>query len=256
MQRYTVKDVARLSGVTVRTLHFYDEIGLLKLAHYGENGYRYYEKEQLLGFQQIMFYRELGVSLEQIRAILQSPEFDRLGALQSHRERMEQEIDRHRRLLRTIDDTIAELKGADAMSDQNMFQGFSAEKQEQYEKELVDTYGDGMHAKIDESKQRIKGWTREDWVASSKRWNDFLSALGAFARDGKAPDSAEVQSLMPTHHKWLEQYWTPARDSYIGLGQMYASHPDFRSQFDAVQQGLADFCAEAMRVYAERKLPQ
>lgn len=255
MHRYTVKDVARLSGVTVRTLHYYDEIGLLKPAHYGENGYRYYEKEQLLGLQQIMFYRELDVPLEKIPLILQSPEFDRLGALQTHRERMEQEVERYQRLLRTLDDTIAELKGVDTMSDQNLFQGFSAEKQERYEKELVETYGEGVKARIDESKQRMKGWTKADHDASSKRWNAFLSDLGALAKDGKTPDSAEVQALVPTHREWLEQYWTPARDSYIGLGQMYASHPDFRSQFDAVHQGLADYCAEAMRVYAERNLP-
>lgn len=255
MPTYTVREVARLAGVTVRTLHFYDEIGLLKPAYTGENGYRYYEKAELLRLQQIMFYRELNVPLDQIKAIMANPEFDRLEALQAHRERMEKEVDRYRRLLSTIDSTIAELEGATAMSDNELFAGFSEEKQRQYEKELVDRYGDGVQAKIDESKQRIKGWTKDDFQASQQRWQDFLAALGALARDGKSAGSAEVQALIPSHRAWLESYWTPVRASYIGLGQMYAEHPDFRKQFDAVHVGLADFCAEAMRIYAERELP-
>lgn len=256
MKRYTVKQVARLSGVTVRTLHFYDEIGLLKPAYYGENGYRYYEKAELETLQQVMFYRELNVPLEQIKAILARPGFDRVTALKAHRERLAGEVDRYRRLLQTIDATIAGLNGDDAMASEQMFQGFSPEKQKQYERDLVDTYGEGMQAKIDDSKRRIKGWTKADWDASSKTWNDFLAALGALARDGKPADSAEVQALIPTHRQWLEAYWTPVRESYIGLGQLYAGHPDFRAQFDAVHQGLADFCAEAMRVYAENELPE
>ena len=254
MKRYTVKEVARLSGVTVRTLHFYDEIGVLKPAYKGENGYRYYEKEQLLGLQQIMFYRELDVPLEQIKLIMSSPGFDRLATLKAHRARLEGELKRHRDLIRTIDATIAELNGKKTMANEQIFGGFSPEKQKRYEKELVERYGDGMQAKIDDSKRRIKGWKNEDFQASSARWQAFLADLGALAKAGKTPDSAEVQALIPTHRAWLESYWTPNRESYTGLGQLYASHPDFRSQFDAVHEGLADLCAEAMRVYADREL--
>ncbi len=254
MKRYTVKQVGKLSGVTVRTLHFYDEIGLLKPAYYGDNGYRYYEKDQLLTLQQILFYRELNVPLEQIKAILATPGFDRLRALKAHRARLENEVKRHRQLLRTIDGTIAELEGAKTMASEEMFSGFSPEKQKQYEKDLVDRFGPGVQTKIDESKQRVKGWTKADFEAATERWNAFLESLGVLARDGKAADSAEVQALIPEHRAWLEQYWTPVRESYIGLGRLYADHPDFRKQFDAVEPGLADFCAEAMRVYAEREL--
>ena len=254
MKQYTVKQVARLSGVTVRTLHFYDEIGLLKPAFYGENGYRYYQKEQLLGLQQILFYRELDVPLEQIKLIMASPGFDRLRTLQAHRARLENELKRYRKLIKTVDSTIAELNGKKTMASEEMFEGFSPEKQKQYEEELVDRYGDGMRAKIEDSKNRIKGWTKEDFEASTERWNAFLRELGALAEAGETPESDDVQALIPSHRAWLEPYWTPVRESYIGLGQMYAEHPDFRKQFDAVREGLADFCAEAMRVYAEREL--
>lgn len=254
MKQYTVKQVARLAGVTVRTLHFYDEIGLLTPAYKGENGYRYYEKEQLLGLQQILFYRELNVPLEQIRAIMTSPGFDRLNTLKAHRARLENELKRYRKLIRTIDGTIAELNGKKTMANEQIFEGFSPEKQKQYEKDLVERFGPGVQAKIDESKQRIKGWTKEDFQASSERWQAFLRDLGALAEAGKSPDSPEVQALIPAHRAWLEAYWKPNREAYTGLGQLYASHPDFRAQFDAVGEGLADFCAEAMRVYAEREL--
>ncbi len=173
MKRFTVNQVARLSGVTVRTLHFYDETGLLKPAYYGDNGYRYYEKEQLLTLQQILFYRELNVPLEQIKAILGTPGFDRLGALKAHRARLENEVKRHRQLLRTIDGTIAELEGAKAMASEEMFSGFSPEKQKQYEKDLVDRFGPGVQSRIDDSKRRVKGWTKADFEASTKRWNAF-----------------------------------------------------------------------------------
>ena len=208
----------------------------------------------MLELQQILFYRELDVPLEQIRAILTSPGFDRLTTLTAHRARLEAELKRYRQLIRTIDGTIAELNGAKTMANEQIFEGFSPEKQRQYEKELVDRYGDGVKTKIDESKQRIKDWTKDDFQASSEQWQAFLASLGGLAGDGKAADSGEVQALIPSHRGWLESYWTPVRESYIGLGRLYADHPDFRKQFDAVRPGLAEFCAEAMRVFAEREL--
>src|SRR5215213_1345736 len=122
---YTVKQVAELSGVSVRTLHFYDEVGLLKPAHTGANGYRYYEEPQLLTLQQILFYRELGIELRQIRQLLGRPDFQRIDALRSHREALEERIARTRRLLETIDRTIDHVEGRKPMKDEEMFAGFT-----------------------------------------------------------------------------------------------------------------------------------
>lgn len=122
---YTVKQVAEVSGVSVRTLHFYDETGLLKPAHQGTNGYRYYEEPQLLRLQQILFYRELGFELKQIRKVLDRPEFENAGALQAHREVLEENIDRTRALLNTIDNTLKHLMGDEQMKSEEMFKGFS-----------------------------------------------------------------------------------------------------------------------------------
>ena len=122
---YTVKQVAAMSGVSVRTLHFYDETDLLKPAYYGANGYRFYEEPQLLTLQQILFYRELGFELKQIKAVLGRADFEKLAALESHRLVLEKSLARTRRLLTTIDKTIEHLKGTKQMTTEEMFAGFS-----------------------------------------------------------------------------------------------------------------------------------
>ena len=122
---YTVKQVAGMSGVSVRTLHFYDETGLLKPARQATNGYRYYEEPQLLRLQQILFYRELGFELKEIRNALDRPEFENVNALQAHREVLEENIERTRALIDTIDNTLRHLKGAATMKNEEMFKGFS-----------------------------------------------------------------------------------------------------------------------------------
>ncbi len=122
---YTVKQVAAMSGVSVRTLHFYDETGLLKPARQGANGYRFYEEPQLLILQQILFYRELGFELKEIKRILERADFEKVAALESHRQVLEKSLIRTRSLLETIDKTIQHLKGTKKMKSEEMFAGFS-----------------------------------------------------------------------------------------------------------------------------------
>jgi DNA-binding transcriptional MerR regulator/quercetin dioxygenase-like cupin family protein len=122
---YTVKQVAEMSGVSVRTLHFYDEIGLLPPAYHGANGYRYYEEPQLLTLQQILFYRELGFELKDVQRILGRADFQQVAALRSHREVLEASLARTRRLLETIDATIGHLEGRTDMTSEQLFGGFS-----------------------------------------------------------------------------------------------------------------------------------
>ena len=122
---YTVKQVAALSGVSVRTLHFYDESGLLKPAYTGKNGYRFYEEPQLLTLQQILFYRDLGFALREIEELLGRPDFHRIDALRSHRNALEERLARTRRLLETIDHTIDHLEGRKPMNGKQIFAGFT-----------------------------------------------------------------------------------------------------------------------------------
>jgi DNA-binding transcriptional MerR regulator len=121
---YTVKQVAKMSGVSIRTLHFYDETGLLKPAYQGANSYRIYEEPELLKLQQILFYRELGFELKQIKQILSRDDFEVLAALKSHRELMQSKLARMHTLVETVDKTIKHLHGAEPMTSEEMFNGF------------------------------------------------------------------------------------------------------------------------------------
>jgi DNA-binding transcriptional MerR regulator len=145
---YTVKQVAEMSGVSVRTLHFYDETCLLKPAHVGTNGYRIYEEPQLLTLQQILFYRELGFELKRIREILGRADFEKVAALESHREVLQTNLARTRTLIETIDKTIEHLKGIKPMKTEDMFAGFSVAAGQDRFGENIKLDGDPVDCKL------------------------------------------------------------------------------------------------------------
>src|SRR5512138_552953 len=126
---FTVKQLSELAGVTPRTLHHYDAIGLLKPSRVGENGYRYYGEEALLRLQQILFFREMDLGLLQIKEIVDSPDFDLVTALRSHRHALQEKVGRLQGLINTVDSTIIHLVGEVDMSKKQLFAGFSEEKQ-------------------------------------------------------------------------------------------------------------------------------
>lgn len=152
---YTVKGLAKLSGVSIRMLHFYDEIELLKPSYYGENGYRYYEEEQLLMLQQILFYRELGFQLNDIRRILKSDEFNKVEALKMHKELLLQKLDHQQRLIQSIDETILYLTGEIKMEHRELYAGFDAEKQKDFEQYLIES-GKVTVAELEDSRLKMK----------------------------------------------------------------------------------------------------
>ena len=164
---YTVNKLAKLSGVSIRTLHYYDESGLLKPAYYGDNGYRYYEEEQLLMLQQILFFRQLGFQLNEIQRVLSSDDFDKIKALSSHKQILEQNLDRTHKLIKTIDKTILHLKGKAKMKDTEYFDGFDAKKQEEYEQFLIKN-GKVTQDEINKSRERVKDWKKPDWEKLNK----------------------------------------------------------------------------------------
>lgn len=137
MKMYTVKDMARLSGVSVRTLHHYDHIGLLKPAFVGENRYRYYGRDELLRLRQILLYRLFDVPLAQIAAFLDRRDADTVRALQAHRQKLVTEAERHRQMIHTVERTIAELQDDRTMPHADLYKGFSADKPSAYERSLT-----------------------------------------------------------------------------------------------------------------------
>ena len=256
MTQYTVKDVAKLSGVSVRALHHYDEIGLLKPACVGENGYRYYGREELLRLQQILFHRELEFPLEAIAAVLTAPDFDRVEALRRHRTKLAAEARRYRRLLKTLDDTLAALNGETHMNDKDIYKGFAPERQAEYEAWLVDRYGDEMTPHIAFAKARMGAWTQADHTAHQAEVEAVERGLGDALAKGLPADSDALDPLLLRHHAWVALAWKkpPTAAAYAGLADLYLGHADFRARYEAVQPGLSDYLAAAMKAYAGRAL--
>jgi len=250
---YTVKQLAGMSGVSVRTLHFYDEVGLLKPAYLGANGYRFYEEAQLLMLQQILFYRELGCELKQIKKILSRPDFDKIAALESHRKVLRKNLADTRKLIQTVDKTINHLKGAKKMKSQELFAGFSPEQQAKHEQYLIDRFGEGIKEGIAQSKARVKKWTNSDWAkvggAFAAICKDLVEVMGA----GLAADSRGAQDVIRRHYQWLKQFWTPTRESYAGHSQLIVDS-ELRKAYETYDPGLPEFAAAAMKVFAEKEL--
>lgn len=252
---YTVRDVARLSGVSVRTLHFYDGIGLLKPAAVGDNGYRYYGEAELLRLQQILSYRELGLPLNEIRTLMAEPDVDRLATLQRHRDAMTERVGRLQTLIETLDRTIAHVKGDHDMTADELYHGFAPADQAAYEDELIERYGDGARSHLAESKRRMQGWSKADFATVKADLDAMNQALTSALAAGLPTDASEVQDLIQQHYDWVCRFWTPDRDAYTGLGQLYLDHPDFQAVYAAYHPELAGYLAKAMAQYAEARLP-
>jgi DNA-binding transcriptional MerR regulator len=253
-KRYMVKGLAELSGVSVRTLRFYDEIGLFKPSYYGENGYRYYENDQLFILQQILFYRELGIELTQIQKIMSDPKFDKVKALQAHREVLEKENQRTQNLIDTIDKTLAHLQEEAPMADSEIYKGFDEEKQAEYEEYLIENYGDQARHNIDESKKRTKDWKKEDFEKVGRDYAEIHRAIRIEMEKGISTTDPIVQKKIKDHYAVVSRFWTPKREEYIALGQNYCNYPEFRKVFDSHHPKLAEFIAAAMKVFADQNL--
>lgn len=254
MATYTVKQLARLSGVSVRTLHHYDEIGLLKPAFLGENRYRYYGREELLRLQDILFHRELGVPLQEIGRLLELQGPDRVAILREHREWLADRVERSRQLLATIDRTIADLNGAGAMDDKELYKGFSPEKQAEYEDWLVDRFGGDMRQRIEDSKAKVAALGKDGMAARMAEGEAASLALAAAFKAGTAPADPTNDPLLARHHAWIAAMWDKACPpaAYAGLADLYLEHPDFRANFDKNGEGFTDWLTTAMKAYAAR----
>lgn len=255
MKDLTVKQVAAISGVTVRTLHHYDEIGLLAPAHIGANGYRYYGRGELLRLQRILFHRELGVPLGEIAALLDLEGEDQVGVLMRHREKLEAERERYCVLIETIDRTVAAMKGEANMSNADLYKGFSAGKQAAYEAWLVERYGDAMKDDIGRSRKAQAGMSAAEQGAAMEQLKDIETALAAGMTRGIAPDSELVGGMITRHRAWVAAAWGKAcsPQAYAGLADLYLSHPDFVTRYETLAPGFALWLTDAMKAHAKRE---
>jgi MerR family transcriptional regulator, thiopeptide resistance regulator len=249
---WSIAHVARMSKVTSRTLRHYDEIGLLPPAWVGGNGYRYYEREQLLRLQQILVLREFGLGLEPIAEILEGR--DQVSVLRMHHQWLLAERDRFDRLAKTVARTIADVEGGETMttkSAEHWFEGFDSDKQAEYQEEARRRWG---AEQVDAANEQVKDWSAADWEQAGSQWVGALNALVGLIDAGHAPEDPEVQEAIGGHYRWLGRFWTPNRESYTGLGDLYADDPRFRANFDRTDPRLAEFLRAAMAAYAQARL--
>lgn len=255
MKTYTVNQLARLAGVSVRTLHHYDEIGLLRPAFTGENRYRYYGEGELLRLQQILIHRALDIPLTEIGAILDAPDFDRLKTLQRQREKLDEQAQRFAGMVRTIDRTIAHLKGEREMKDKELYSGFvSAEKQAEYEAWLMDRFGDCMRPEIERSRKAVADMSEAEKAGLMADLKSIEDGLAEALRRGLPPQSRALDPVIARHNEWVAGSWgRPCPpEAYAGLADMYL-HPDFRARYEAIEPGLTDFLIAAMKSWAARQ---
>jgi len=239
---YTVSQLARLAGVSVRTLHHYDEIGLLRPSRVGANGYRYYDEPAVMRLQQILLYKELELSLDEIRDLLDRPDFDVLGALENHRRALQQRLGRLRRLMLTVDKTIAHVKGEKTMEDKELF-AFSDEQQAQYEQEAEALWGENVRASSRKWKAYSPEKKKQIFAEGEAVYLDLIERLD------DAPDSPAVQAIIGRWAQHMRYFYEPTPEIMQGLGQAYVEHPGFRAFFDKMHPRLAEFMREAIEVY-------
>ncbi|WP_168123178.1 MerR family transcriptional regulator [Paenibacillus sp. HB172176] len=241
-----VKEVAELAGVSVRTLHHYDEIGLLIPDGITEAGYRDYSQRNLELLQQICFYRELGFPLKQIRAIVTDESFDRLEALSRHKQMLREKRDQLDRLLRTVEKTMQYERGEMNMTNKEKFEGFDFSEVNPYEGEARERWGDRT---VDDSNAKL-GAMKQD--GSIERFQEEMNALyrrlAALRHDD--PESQASQAAIKEWYDLLNRMGAYSPEAFKSLGQMYVDDERFTKNIDKFGEGLALFMRDAMAFYA------
>lgn len=250
---YTVKRLSELSGVSVRTLHYYDAIGLLSPARVAENGYRLYGQTQVDILQQILFYRSLDMPLEKIRSLLTAPDFDRERALEMHLTALQAEKARTETLILTVEKTLRALKGEAAMTDQEKFEGFKQkwldENEKRYGGEARKAYGAQA---VEASEKKVRGMSKEAWDAQQALSERTLTLLRAALAKGD-PACEEAREACEAHKKWLCMFWKDGAYSpkaHRALADTYVTDPRFTRYYDEnAGQGAAAFFKRAIDLY-------
>lgn len=251
---YSIQKLSKMTGISSRTLRYYDEIGILKPAGINLSGYRVYGRTELDRLQQILFYRELGLGLEDIRKIVTAPGFDVNEALKEHHARLLDKRQRLDLLIATVEKTIAASEGRITMQDSEKFEGFKQkmidDNEKKYGEEARAKYGD---EKVDLANQKIKGMSKEQHAeleSVSSSLNDTLKAAMATGD----PGGELGQKAAQLHRQWLGFFWDSyTREAHAGLAQMYVEDERFTEYYDMIQPGAAAFLRDAILVYTGAK---
>ena len=242
-----VREFAKLTGVSVRTLHFYDEIGLLKPSSVDEqNGYRYYDECSLTRMQEILFYRELDFPLKEIRMILSSPDYDKQNALKEQKRLLMLKKERLERLILALDGAM---KGE--FVNMNVFDNSEFEaKREEYAKEAKEKWGDTAAYK--ESAEKTAEYSADKWEQVNSVMNDRIAEFADCKRKGFTPDSKQAQALAKKWQDFItENYYTCTKEILASLGQMYVADQRFKKNIERHGDGTARFMSDAIKAYCK-----
>ena len=245
---YTIQQFAALAGVSTRTLRWYHEIGLLKPARVGDNGYRIYTSVEADRLQLILFYRALGVELAQIKRLLDDPDFDRLAALRGHLNALEAEHAQLQALIQSVQNTIRAEERKEFMSDSAKFEAFKrnviAHNEKTYGEEIRRKYGDET---VDAANGRVLSLTAEEYDRWQALGEEIRTRLTAAVRAGISPESEEGHAIAALHREWLSFSWDSySPQAHAGLVTMYPEDERFRAYYDGEVDGCAAFLRDAV----------
>lgn len=249
---YTINKLAGMSGVSTRTLRYYDQIKLLCPKRISSNGYRIYGEAEVDLLQQILFYRELGLTLEEIGHILKDPKYDKNKALEGHLSALLLRKNQIEMLINNVTKTISSLKGEIIMSDNEKFEGFKQkmidDNETAYSKEIREKYGDDV---VDASNAKIKGMSKEQMEKAEELRIEYESLLKIAFEKGD-PASDEAQKACDLHRQWICVFWKDgmySKEAHKGLAEMYVADERFTAYYDKIALGCAMFLRDAINIY-------
>ncbi|WP_431896853.1 MerR family transcriptional regulator [Nonomuraea sp. bgisy101] len=248
---FSVGQVARLAGVTVRTLHHYDELGLLSPSERSGAGYRRYAEADLERLQQVLFYRELGFGLEEIAAILDDPASDEMTHLRRQHELLTLRIGRLRDMVAAVEIAMEARSRNIALTPEERFEVFGDFRPEEHEAEAERRWGGGEE--YAESRRRVAAYTKADWLQLQAEGAGIVADLVAAMKAGLPADAEQVMDLAERHRGYISRWFYPCTPAiHRGLGQLYVSDPRFTATFEAMAPGLAAYLCAAVEANAAR----
>lgn len=249
---YSISQLAKLSGVSARTLRYYDEIALLKPKRINSSGYRIYGTEEVNLLQQILFYREMAVNLEDIKAIIYAEDFDVQTALENHLLQLSQQKSRIEALMNTVNDSLQAIKGEIVMTDQDKFAAFKQElidtNETKYGQEIREKYGEKA---VEDSNAKLANMTEAQWHEFQKLGEEINQKLATATTNGN-PASDLAQEVCELHKQWLMFTWPEGHyspDKHYNLSLMYVYDERFKAYYEAIAAGAAEFLHESLKIY-------
>ena len=249
----TVGEVAELANVTVRTLHHYDHLGLVVPSARTDAGYRLYDDGDLERLQQVLFYRELGFGLDDIRDLMADAAFDRGDALREQRELLASEVERLRRMVSAVDAAIEAHETGTTMDQASMFEVFG-EQQREWQREAEERWSDTDAWQ--QSRQRTSGYTKQDWEEVKAESEAIMQRIAEVHRSGARADSEAAMDAVEAHRRQIsERFYDCPPAMQVELGEMYVQDPRFRATYEDLSEGLAEWVRDAIAANAARHDP-